>query len=321
MDSAPTDGLRSRLRWVIPALLPLVVAAVFPLAVLGKFQWDDYPLLVDNSAYRGLAWSNLRWMFSTNLMGHYMPVTWMTYGLDYMLWGLDPFGYHLTNLALHAANTTLVYVVALRLFRAVWVRSLVDGADSLRIGAAAHGPSLRGPSSEGRVGGVDNGATRSGLWVFLPAGDSDVPAECRSGVDRCRAVAKILLGGGRHIRACAAVEVHGGHAPGGSPGPRCLSAPASSTWSPRLGDPWTVANLAGEGALRARGGARQRRGVSGAPELCAGDVVGAPRSTGAGCRFRVCARVLPAKDTASAGAISTLRAIPAGASLRLALSP
>jgi tetratricopeptide (TPR) repeat protein len=136
MDSAPTDGLRSSLRWVIPALLPLVVAAAFALAVLGKFQWDDYPLLVDNSAYRGLAWSNLRWMFSTNLMGHYMPVTWMTYGLDYILWGLDPFGYHLTNLVLHSANTTLVYVVALRLFRAVWVRSLVDGADSLRIGAA-----------------------------------------------------------------------------------------------------------------------------------------------------------------------------------------
>jgi Tfp pilus assembly protein PilF len=113
-----------------------VVAAVFPLAVLGKFQWDDYPLLVENPAYRGLAWSNLRWMFSTNLMGHYMPVTWITYGLDYILWGLDPFGYHLTNLALHAANTTLVYVLALRLFRAVWARALEDSVDSLRVGAA-----------------------------------------------------------------------------------------------------------------------------------------------------------------------------------------
>lgn len=136
MGSAPAGGLRSSSRWIIPALLPLVVVAVFPLALLGKFQWDDYPLLIDNAAYRGLAWSNLRWMFSTNLMGHYMPVTWITYGLDYSVWGLDPFGYHLTNLALHAANTTLVYVVALRLFRAVWVRALEDGGDSLRIGAA-----------------------------------------------------------------------------------------------------------------------------------------------------------------------------------------
>lgn len=136
MDSAPTGNLRPSLRWIIPALLPLVVVAVFPLALFGKFQWDDYPLLVDNSAYRGLAWSNLRWMFSTNLMGHYMPVTWITYGLDYLIWGLDPFGYHLTNLALHAASTTLVYVVALRLFRAAWDHSSGDGADNLRIGAA-----------------------------------------------------------------------------------------------------------------------------------------------------------------------------------------
>jgi tetratricopeptide (TPR) repeat protein len=136
MDPAPTDGQRSCLRWVIPVLLPLVVAAVFPLAVFGKFQWDDYPLLVENPAYRGLAWSNLRWMFSTNLMGHYMPVTWITYGLDYLLWGLDPFGYHLTNLALHAANTTLVYVVALSLFRAAWGPGSANGGDGLRLGAA-----------------------------------------------------------------------------------------------------------------------------------------------------------------------------------------
>jgi protein O-mannosyl-transferase len=136
MASAPTDGPRPSLRWVIPALLPLVVAAVFPLTLLGKFQWDDYPLLVDNGAYRGLGWSNLRWMFSTNLMGHYMPVTWITYGLDYLVWGLDPFGYHLTNLALHAASTTLVYAVALRLFRAAWVHPPGEGADGLRIGAA-----------------------------------------------------------------------------------------------------------------------------------------------------------------------------------------
>jgi tetratricopeptide (TPR) repeat protein len=136
MDPAATDGPRSSLRWVIPALLPLAVAGVFSLAVLGRFQWDDYPLLVENHAYRGLAWSNLRWMFSTNLMGHYMPVTWITYGLDYLLWGLDPFGYHLTNLALHAANTALVYVLALRLFHVAWGRVPGESANNLRIGAA-----------------------------------------------------------------------------------------------------------------------------------------------------------------------------------------
>jgi len=123
-------------RWIVPALAALVVMAAFSSAVSGGFQqWDDVALLVDNPAYRGLAWSNLRWMFTTNLMGHYMPVTWITYGLDYVVWGLNPYGYHLTNLVLHAANATLVYLVAQRLFRIVWPGASAAG-NGLRIAAA-----------------------------------------------------------------------------------------------------------------------------------------------------------------------------------------
>jgi tetratricopeptide (TPR) repeat protein len=50
MASVPMGGPRSSSRWLIPALLPLVVVAVFPLAVLGEFQWDDHALLVGNDA-------------------------------------------------------------------------------------------------------------------------------------------------------------------------------------------------------------------------------------------------------------------------------
>jgi protein O-mannosyl-transferase len=136
MGSAPIGGRGFTSRWLIPALLSLVVVAVFRLAVLGEFQWDDHALLVGNPMYRGLGWSNLRWIFSTNLMAHYMPVTWITYALDYHIWGLDPFGYHLTNLVLHAANTTLVYLLAWRIFHAIWVPGPEDDASGLRVGAA-----------------------------------------------------------------------------------------------------------------------------------------------------------------------------------------
>jgi tetratricopeptide (TPR) repeat protein len=50
-------------------------------------------------------------------MGHWIPVTWLTFGLDHAFWGMDPFGYHLTNILLHAANTALFYLLALRLLR------------------------------------------------------------------------------------------------------------------------------------------------------------------------------------------------------------
>lgn len=123
--------------WIIPALTALVVVAAFSSALPGGFQqWDDVVLLVDNPAYRGLGWSNLKWMFTTNLMGHYMPLTWITYGLDYVVWGLNPYGYHLTNIVLHAANAALVYLVAQRLFRIVWPGTSAAGVDGLRIAAA-----------------------------------------------------------------------------------------------------------------------------------------------------------------------------------------
>lgn len=100
----------------IAFLLALLTFAVFFPALRNEFlDWDDYDLLVHNPRYRGLGWEQLRWMFSTFHQGHYQPLSWMTFGLDYLIWGMEPVGYHLTNLVLHAANTALFYLLALRL--------------------------------------------------------------------------------------------------------------------------------------------------------------------------------------------------------------
>ncbi|HRY30360.1 MAG TPA: tetratricopeptide repeat protein [Elusimicrobiota bacterium] len=70
---------------------------------------------MNNPHYRGLGWIHLRWMWTSFHMGHYMPVTWMSLGLDHVLWGMNPAGYHLTSLLLHAVNAGLFYFLALRL--------------------------------------------------------------------------------------------------------------------------------------------------------------------------------------------------------------
>jgi len=59
--------------------------------------------------FRGLGFTQLHWMWTSHLLNRYIPITWMTFGLDYNLWGLDPFGYHLTNLLWHTANAVLFY--------------------------------------------------------------------------------------------------------------------------------------------------------------------------------------------------------------------
>ena len=117
-----TAGWFSRFRafgaWapLLPLAVALLTAAIVWPAVWNDFvEWDDYVNLKNNESFRGFAWPQLRWMFTAILMGHYIPVTWLSFALDYVLWGMDPMGYHLTNVLLHAANAAVFYLVALRL--------------------------------------------------------------------------------------------------------------------------------------------------------------------------------------------------------------
>src|SRR3989454_874824 len=102
-------------RWVIPVLIALVTVAAFLPTLHNHFvNWDDDTNFLDNPHYRGLDWTHLRWMWTTHV-GHYIPLTWMTLGLDYLLWGMKPVGYHLTSLLLHAANAVVFFFVVRRL--------------------------------------------------------------------------------------------------------------------------------------------------------------------------------------------------------------
>lgn len=120
-------------------MIPLYLALVTLAAFVGIFEngfvdWDDGWNLVNNVNYRGLGWPQVHWMLTTFLMGHYIPLTWVTFGLDYVLWGMNPVGYHLTNLLLHIANVVTFYFIAARLLEAA--RPAAKGDAGLQFGAA-----------------------------------------------------------------------------------------------------------------------------------------------------------------------------------------
>jgi Flp pilus assembly protein TadD len=100
---------------VVPAGIVVASLVVFLPALEGEFNWDDDVNLSTNPFYRGFQPSRVRWMFTNALMGHYMPFTWLTFAGDHALGGMNPVGYHLTSLLLHAINAVIVYVVARRL--------------------------------------------------------------------------------------------------------------------------------------------------------------------------------------------------------------
>ncbi len=110
-----------RPRWLPGALVAAATFAVFLPALGGGFvNWDDDENFLWNPHYRGLGWRQIRWMFTAVHQGLYIPVTWLTLGLDHVVWGMNPFGYHLTSVALHAANAALFYAVASRLLGAAF---------------------------------------------------------------------------------------------------------------------------------------------------------------------------------------------------------
>jgi Flp pilus assembly protein TadD len=99
-----------------PLILAVVTAVVFtPVLNAGFVDWDDPINFLQNPYYRGLGWPQLRWMLTASVMGHWIPVTWLTLGADFAVWGMNPFGYHLTSLLLHAVSAALFYLVARRL--------------------------------------------------------------------------------------------------------------------------------------------------------------------------------------------------------------
>ncbi len=109
-------------------LLALVFAAFFPALHNGFVNFDD-PLYVTENSYvrQGLTWDGLKWALGSTAAFNWHPLTWLSYMTDYELYGLQPWGYHLTNVLLHALNTCLVFLVLSGLTGATW-RSLVVAA-------------------------------------------------------------------------------------------------------------------------------------------------------------------------------------------------
>ncbi|HEY7203756.1 MAG TPA: tetratricopeptide repeat protein [Methylomirabilota bacterium] len=128
-------------------------------------DWDDDRNLVNNPDFRGLGWSNLRWMLTTTLMGHWIPFTWLTFGTDYVIWGMKPFGYHLSNVLLQAGAAVAMYFVTLRLLRT----ATAGGEVALRLGALAAALffAIHPLRVESVAWATERRDVLSGLWFLL----------------------------------------------------------------------------------------------------------------------------------------------------------
>src|SRR6185436_5497540 len=114
MSQPPGVNRQARLKnWGLGLLLlALTFIAYLPVWRAG-FIWDDDSFLTNNPLIQqadGL-W---RFWFSTD-PPDYFPLTSTTLWLEWRLWGMSAFGYHLTNLLLHGLSAVLWWRVLARL--------------------------------------------------------------------------------------------------------------------------------------------------------------------------------------------------------------
>ncbi|MDD2855766.1 MAG: hypothetical protein PHU01_09585, partial [Desulfuromonadaceae bacterium] len=99
----------------------LVCMLVFVRALSFDFlNYDDMDFVLYNPNIRNLDMDMLSYAFTTvpPFSGIWTPLVWASFAVDYHFWGLNPLGYHLTNILIHAVNASLVVLIADKLFMA-----------------------------------------------------------------------------------------------------------------------------------------------------------------------------------------------------------
>ena len=107
MTSTGTSVSRPpRLSWVVAACLAFAAFLAYANSFQGVFVLDDIPDILQNPALRSLQTPVAAMFHGNRLPARALP--YLTFAVDHVLWGTDPFGYHVTNLVIH-----IIAVIAL----------------------------------------------------------------------------------------------------------------------------------------------------------------------------------------------------------------
>lgn len=114
----PADaGLwRDPIVWIVPLVIVVATIVTFWPATANDFvNWDDHRNFLQNRAFRGLGLEQIKWAFGTRLLGVYQPLSWIVLSAQYVMFELNPSGYHAISVLLHAATAVVFYLIVLRL--------------------------------------------------------------------------------------------------------------------------------------------------------------------------------------------------------------
>jgi protein O-mannosyl-transferase len=141
VDEAPAQARPRfvRLRQLVLAALVLVVitVAAFAPVVSAGYIWDDDLYVTANPHLKNAAGLVDIW-FRLGATTMYAPVVFTTLWVEHQLWGLEPLGYHLVNLAFHVGCVLLLWAVLRRLeVRGAWLAAALFGVHPVMVESVA----------------------------------------------------------------------------------------------------------------------------------------------------------------------------------------
>jgi protein O-mannosyl-transferase len=121
-QEAAEPALSRTLSIVICLLLALATLAIYAqTASHGYVAYDDDQYVYENPRVKaGLTASNVAWACTTFFYANWHPLTWISYMLDFSLFGSNPGEQHLVNVALHLASALLLFLALARMTRQPW---------------------------------------------------------------------------------------------------------------------------------------------------------------------------------------------------------
>jgi tetratricopeptide (TPR) repeat protein len=138
-------------RFLALVLVIATFAAYEPIRRAG-FIWDDEDHVIANPAVA--ASNGLQMIWSSLAVSRYYPLTLTNFWIQRRLWGLNLRPYHLVNVALHAANGVLIFLLLRRLqVRGAWLASMLWSLHPVNVESVAWITELKN--------------TQSGLFFFL----------------------------------------------------------------------------------------------------------------------------------------------------------
>jgi tetratricopeptide (TPR) repeat protein len=100
--------------WLLAVMILIFTVLAYQSVWRAGFVWDDGRYVTENPALRSL--DGLRGIWSKpGTTIQYYPLVFTSFWAEYHLWKLQPLGYHLVNVLLHALNAVLLWRVLRRL--------------------------------------------------------------------------------------------------------------------------------------------------------------------------------------------------------------